>query len=137
MISTMPNPKPTDADKKNYSYSIKTSPFHDKPGSFLRLGQKVQAKFRIFYLPHKSENDWGWVSAEAGEQGEVVHVQDGYWPTVRFEKTGCATCVTDLEVVALCSATYKDNAVTRECQRGAGHALVTMGSATSLSRSRS
>lgn len=94
----MPNPKPTAEDLKNYSYSIKTSLFYKEPEKFLKMGQRVKAKFRIWDLPHQSDGDWGWVSAEPGELGTVVHVQEGYWPTVRFDGTGCATCVTDLEV---------------------------------------
>lgn len=94
----MANPKPTTADRKNYSKSIKTSRFYKRPEKFLKMGDRVRAKFRLFDLPHQSKNDWGWVSAEAGELGTVVHTQKGYWPTVRFDQTGCATCVTDLEV---------------------------------------
>lgn len=87
---------PTEQDRKNYSNNIATSPFYDKPREFLKLGQRVRAKFRIWDLPG-NEPDWGWVSAEEGDEGVVVGVDDN-WPTVRFERTGYATCVTDFEV---------------------------------------
>lgn len=93
--------KPTELDLKNYSYACKDSPFYENPGKFLKMGQRVRAKFRIWDTPQKTIDDprgWGWVSAEAGEVGTVVHVQDGLWPTVQFDDTGCSTCVTDFEV---------------------------------------
>lgn len=40
----------------------------------------------------------GWVHAEEGELGVVVHTEPGYHPTVRFHRTGTATCaVEDVE----------------------------------------
>lgn len=98
-----PNPKPTEQDIANYrSYDSKNSPFVSCPEKFLKVGQRVRAKFRIFDLPGRATDaDWGWVSAEAGEEGTVIHVEKGYWPTVRFDNTRCATCVTDGEVVPL------------------------------------
>ena len=96
----MSNPKPTEQDRANYSRSIKESDFFACPELFLTMGQKVRAKFRVWDLPNDKSDDWGWVSAEPGEEGEVVHVQDGYWPTVRFA-SGKATCVTDFEVEPL------------------------------------
>lgn len=93
----MDNPIPTDEDRKNYEFNLCESQFYQNPEAFLKLGQRVRAKFRVWDLPGKLPNDWGWVSAEAGELGTVVHVQEGCWPTVRFDG-GRATCVTDLEV---------------------------------------
>jgi hypothetical protein len=90
---------PTEQDKKNYDFKAKDSPYYSNPGKWLREGDRVRAKFRIFDLPGK-EDDWGWVSAEAGEEGVVVHVEDSYWPTVKFAN-GRATCVTDFEVEEL------------------------------------
>jgi hypothetical protein len=98
---TKKNPVPTAKDRKNYDFSRRTSPFFENPEKFLKLGQRVRAKFRIWDTPDRSGSDWGWVSAETGEEGVVVHVEKGYWPTVRFDKTGCATCVTDFEVEPL------------------------------------
>lgn len=99
MSTEIKYPKPTEQDLKNYQYDTKSSPFYSKPEAFLALGQRVRANFRIFDLPNPGRSDdWGWVSAEAGEEGTVIHVQPGYWPTVRFDKTRCATCVTDFEV---------------------------------------
>ncbi len=96
-----PHPQPTEQDIANYS-SGGPSPFRDRPGDFLKLGQRVRAKFRIFDLPGRVEDkDWGWVSAEAGEEGTVVHQEEGSWPTVRFDVTGAATCVFDHEVEPL------------------------------------
>jgi hypothetical protein len=91
--------QPTEQDLKNYSYQCKTSQFFENPGKFLKEGQRVRAKFRIWDLPQRDlESDWGWVSAEKGETGTVVHAQDGLWPTVQFDETGASTCVTDFEV---------------------------------------
>lgn len=96
----MPNPVPTAEDRKNYSVDVRLSPFFSKPEEFLKLGQRVRANHRIFDLPNDAGADWGWVSAEKDEQGTVVHVEAGYWPTVRFDG-GKATCVTDTEVSPL------------------------------------
>lgn len=94
--------KPTEQDRQNYSRAAKESPFFHCPERFLKLGDRVRAKFRIWDQPNIGET-WGWVSAEAGELGTVVHVQKGCWPTVRFDDTGCATCVTDFEVERMLS----------------------------------
>jgi hypothetical protein len=91
--------RPIATDLANYNNDLRTSPFFKNPGDFLKEGQRVRARFRIFDLPGKPDEDWGWVSANAGEMGTVVHAQEGLWPTVRFDQTGCATCVTDFEVV--------------------------------------
>ena len=87
---------PNDEDRKNYSYDVLTSKFHSCPEKFLSLGDKVRAKFRIWDTPNDLGN-WGWVSAEKGELGLVVHVEKGCWPTVRFEN-GRSTCVMNFEV---------------------------------------
>ena len=99
----MDNEKPSDEDRKNYSFNIRDSALFSCPEKFLELGQKVRAKFRIWDQPNmnprKTTNgeDWGWVSAEKDEEGVVQHVEKGYWPTVRFA-SGRSTCVTDMEV---------------------------------------
>lgn len=64
--------------------------------AFLNLGERVRAKTRVFDLPDTSNP--GPVHAEAGELGTVEHTEPGCWPTVRFDRTGTATCVTDEEV---------------------------------------
>jgi hypothetical protein len=94
-----PHPKPTAQDIANYNYPIRSSQFFKNPEDFLKMGQRCKARFRIFDLPNPGKSDdWGWVSAEEGEEGTVVHVEKGYWPTVRFDNTGAATCVTNFEV---------------------------------------
>lgn len=64
--------------------------------AFLKLGDRVRAKRRVFDLPGKDNP--GPIHAEPGEEGVVVHTEFGSWPTVRFDKTNTATCVTDSEV---------------------------------------
>lgn len=92
--------KPTKQDLANYfgEKSFLDSPFLDHPERFLKVGQKVKAKIRIFDLPTAGRGDWGPVHAMAGETGVVVHVEPGCWPTVRFDRTQTMTGVTDLEV---------------------------------------
>lgn len=98
----MTSTKPTKQDLKNYNYDLKNHPLYSRPGDFLKLGDRVVARFRIFDLPQSTLNaDWGPVHAEAFEEGVVVHVQEGHWPTVRFNRTGTATCVTPFEVCRL------------------------------------
>lgn len=79
--------------------SIKNSPFYTHPEDFLTMGQRVRAITRVYDLP--GNDDQGPVHAEVGEWGEVVHVQEGMWPTVTFDRTGTSTCVTDEEVVGV------------------------------------
>lgn len=95
------HPIPTDEDRRNYNFAPEKSPFFEHPETFLNIGDKVKAKFRIFDLPSGHEDDWGPVAAEAGEEGTVVHVETDYWPTVRFDNTGRASEVTDFEVEPL------------------------------------
>lgn len=81
---------------------ISESPFYTKPEQFLKLGQRVRAKGRVYDLPTlDGQGDQGMVHAEPGEEGVAVHVQVGCWPTVTFDRTGTSTCVTDSEVEAL------------------------------------
>lgn len=89
--------QPSHADRNNYSFAPQTSPYLDAPEKFLRVGQVVRAKFRIFDLPAGTSEDWGDVRAEEGDVGVVVHVEKGFWPTVSFPN-GTSTCVTDFEV---------------------------------------
>lgn len=88
-----PHPKPTDEDRKNYSSDDKP-----QPDIAWSKDQRVRAKFRIFDSPGHETDDWGWVSAENGEMGTVVYVDDDGTPTVRFDDTGCSTCVSNHEV---------------------------------------
>lgn len=75
---------------------IKLSPFYSNPEKFLREGQRVRAKRRVYDSP--GTDDPGPVMAEAGDLGTCVFVEENFWPTVRFDSTGMATCVTDEEV---------------------------------------
>lgn len=43
--------------------------------------------------PDAKPCETGWVHAEPGDLGTVVHVEPGLHPTVRFDKTKTATCV--------------------------------------------
>lgn len=63
----------------------------------LKVGDMVKSRIRIFDLPFATDGDWGPVVAEKGETGIVEHVQEGYWPTVRFQ-SGRSTCCTDVEI---------------------------------------
>jgi len=60
------------------------------------VGTRVRAKTTVYDLP--GEADMGPIHAEAGDEGTVVHTQSGLFPTVRFDRTGGATCVTEFEV---------------------------------------
>lgn len=81
---------------------IRESPFYTQPEKFLKLDQRVRAIIRVYDLPTKDgQGDQGPIHAEPGEEGVVVHVEKGYWPTVTFDRTGTSTCVTDIEVEAL------------------------------------
>lgn len=63
---------------------------------FLEEGTRVRAKMRIYDLPGTA--DPGPIRAESGDLGTVEHVEEGVLPTVRFDRTGGATCVTHEEV---------------------------------------
>ena len=78
--------------------SITKSPYFDQPHKFLRLGQRVRAKITV---EEEGPGTDSFVHAVPGEEGVCVGVDEGFWPTVRFDRTGTATCVTDEEVVAL------------------------------------
>lgn len=78
---------------------IESSPFYTHPETFLKEGQRVRAKIRVYDLP--GNEDQGPIHAEPGEEGVCVFVEEGFWPTVKFDRTGTATCVTDEEVDAL------------------------------------
>ncbi len=75
--------------------------------SFL-VGDRVQAKRRILEEGGTGEPDpeakpctKGWTHADKGELGSVVHVEPGYLPTVRFDRTNTATIVSEEEVEKL------------------------------------
>ncbi|HVE14330.1 MAG TPA: hypothetical protein VNI01_13100 [Elusimicrobiota bacterium] len=63
---------------------------------FAKMGDRVRAKVRVYDLP--GNPDPGPIHAEPGEMGTVVHTEEGFWPTARFDRTGTATCVTSDEV---------------------------------------
>ena len=81
------------------SWNIKDDPFYTHPEDFLQLGQRVRARIRVYDLP--GNPDPGPIHAEPGEEGVVVHVQKGCWPTVTFNRTGTSTCVVPAEVEGL------------------------------------
>jgi hypothetical protein len=66
---------------------------------FLKEGDRVKAITTIHDLP--GNNDPGPICAEPDDEGECVHTEPGFWPTVRFDRTGRSTCVTDREVEKL------------------------------------
>lgn len=68
----------------------------EKEIQFLNVGDRVRAKVRVYDLP--GNPDPGPIKAEAGEEGSCVHTEPGYWPTVKFDRTGGSTCVTSDEV---------------------------------------
>lgn len=95
------NQTPTEFDVKQYQEqkaSVRQSPFFSKPETFLKLGQRVRAKVRVWDTPDDDMAKWGRLHAEKGDTGTVVHVQKGCWPTVTFDRSGTSTCVTDFEV---------------------------------------
>jgi hypothetical protein len=84
-------------------WDIYSSPQFDQPGTWLQMGDKVRAIRTVYDLPGNTRSQWwngtwGPIAAEKGHIGTVEHVQDGLWPTVRFDISGRATCVTDFEV---------------------------------------
>lgn len=82
------------------------------PHEFLKEGDRVKARVRVtesgdsigdpalpFFAKEGSpKTNPGYVHAELGEEGVVVHVEPNCWPTVRFDRTKTSTTVTDLEV---------------------------------------
>ena len=56
----------------------------------------MRARIRVYDLP--GNEDQGPIHAEIGEEGAVVHTEEGYWPTVTFDRTGTSTMVTSTEV---------------------------------------
>lgn len=48
--------------------------------------------------PEAKPLDSGWIHAEPGELGTVVHSDGGFLPSVRFDRTGTVTCVRDDEI---------------------------------------
>lgn len=80
---------------------IRNSPFYSCPEKFLTEGQRVRAIATVFDLP--GNTDPGPIHAEVGELGTVIHVEPDFWPTVRFDRTGTCTCVTDFEVEPIAS----------------------------------
>lgn len=95
--------KPTAQDLEQYSHNPSEHPHHKHPERFLKIAQRVRAKLRVFDLPNvlNPDSDWGPVHAEIGELGTVIHLQEGHWPAVRFDRTGTITDVTDFEVEPL------------------------------------
>ena len=81
----------------------------------LKVGDRVRARIRVLeegpnssYDPNAKSCTPGWLHAEPGELGTVVHADPPQvWPTVRFDRTGTATCVIDEEVERVEDA--KDN----------------------------
>jgi hypothetical protein len=99
-------PRPTAKDRANYAQTGNPQ-YRRKPDLFLKLGQRVRARFRIFDLPGQTKRrpdgtvvtlktNWGWLTAPKGMEGTVVD-KCGGWPTVRFDN-GLVSDVTDVEV---------------------------------------
>jgi hypothetical protein len=68
------------------------------------VGQRVKAIRQIYEVQERGPDRHAVLEvwAEMGDEGTVVHVQKGYLPTVRFERTGTATIVAGGdEVVAI------------------------------------
>lgn len=86
-------------DKNTAPWDIKESSFYTNPEDFLKLGQRVRARVRVYDLP--GNPDPGMIHAEVGETGVVIHVEKGFWPTVQFDRTGTRTDVMDFEVEPL------------------------------------
>lgn len=71
-------------------------------------GERVKARIRIYDLPGR---DFGppdamtlaryprarTIHAEPGEEGVIVHAEEGTWPTATFDRTGTSTMITDAE----------------------------------------
>jgi hypothetical protein len=76
------------------AHFAKTEEFSDKPGEWLKAGQRVRSIGKVYDTGIPGD----WLHAEPGEFGTVEHTEPDNWPTVRFDRTGTATCVTPLEV---------------------------------------
>jgi len=63
---------------------------------FLAVGDRVVTTARI--VETGSPEFQNHVHAEVGELGTCVHAQEGYLPTVRFDRTKTATIVFEMEV---------------------------------------
>jgi hypothetical protein len=61
---------------------------------FLELGEIVRAKTTVYDLPP----DTSWIHAEKGDLGQCIHIEPGFYPTVRFFDRKTCTCVTPQEV---------------------------------------
>lgn len=83
----------------NLKEKIQKSPFYSCPEKFMRVGQRARARVRVYDCPGAA--DPGPVHAEQDELGTVVHVEKGFWPTIRFDRTRTCTDVTDDEVEPL------------------------------------
>ncbi len=75
---------------------IRTSPFYECPEKFLSVGDRVVAIIEVYEEGIGAINTFQ--HAVPGDEGTVVGNEPGYWPTVRFDRTRTATCVTDFEV---------------------------------------
>jgi hypothetical protein len=64
--------------------------------STFAVGDKVKAVKQI------RENNFNgqetWTHAEPGDTGEIIHRNEWFLPTVRFDRTGTATIVTPTEI---------------------------------------
>lgn len=77
------------------SFNLNPDALNTANTNFLQEGDKVIALVEVYDLPNQANNLH---CASPGDTGIVVHAQEGHWPTVRFERTGYSTCVTDREV---------------------------------------
>ena len=65
---------------------------------FLEMGDTVRAVIDVWDLGRKIGPDERPIAC-IGDIGDVVHTQEGLWPTVKFRWSGRSSCVTDFEVV--------------------------------------
>lgn len=86
-------------DEKRIQSLLKKNKYYKCPEKFLKAGQRVKAVVSI--TEKRGSADHVAYHAQPGEFGTVVHVEKGFWPTVKFERTGTMTCVTPLEVELL------------------------------------
>lgn len=75
--------------------TAKDSVWYHNPGDWLQEGARVRAKITVFEDGPDSNSH---IHALPGELGTVIHVEPGFWPTVRFDRTRTATAVFDVEV---------------------------------------
>lgn len=85
-----------DEDLTRTVTTLKKNRYFKCPEKFLKLGQRVKAKVSI--AEERNDMQYDIFHARPDELGTVIHVEKGFWPTVKFDRTSTSTCVTPLEV---------------------------------------